>query len=295
MSGILLKLMTIIGWSVLIIFLLLLFLLLSMLLIPVRYRIECCKGEQILAKISAGWLGHLISIDYSYPDPNAAIIRILGFDIYRSDHAVNKPKKAKRIKSRNNGQKKKNTSKSVPSSTEQPVVISTDPVLHQNKEVSDIPLQTGSFTDQHPDRERKEMPEEDNSEKKLNNIISLLKKLRYYKELFTEEEVSTFIRHIFRRTFLILRSIRPRHIDGELLFGTGAPDTTGYGLALYSMFYPYYGKTFKVTADFERKILTGQLFITGRITICKLCYHVICILLDRRLYYFIRKLKREAA
>lgn len=111
--------------------------------------------------------------------------------------------------------------------------------------------------------------------------------------ILKEEDTGLLFSHVMLRTGRILKSIRPRKIEGRLTFGTGSPDTTGYGMALYGMLSPFLGQNLSVTPDFEEAVLEGQLSAKGRIFIITLLYNGLRILLDRRLRQFIRKIKRE--
>ena len=64
-------------------------------------------------------------------------------------------------------------------------------------------------------------------------------------------------------------------------------------MAVYGMLSPYLGQNLTVTSDFEEKVLEGQLSMKGRIILAVLVYHGLRAILDRRLHYFIKKMKRE--
>lgn len=137
-------------------------------------------------------------------------------------------------------------------------------------------------------------------QKLLQTIRQLFDKLKHTKEradaflaILKAEDTRLLFSYVMSRTGRILKSIRPRKIEGQLTFGTGSPDTTGYGMALYGMLSPFLGQNLSVTPDFEEAVLEGQLFAKGRIFMITLLYNGLRILLDRRLRQFIRKIKRE--
>ena len=91
----------------------------------------------------------------------------------------------------------------------------------------------------------------------------------------------------------ILKSIRPRKMEGNLLFGTGSPDTTGYVLGVYGMLSPFVGNMFLLTPDFEDKVLKGRVYIAGHIMLVKILWQGILLVLDKKLWHFMSKVKKE--
>lgn len=68
----------------------------------------------------------------------------------------------------------------------------------------------------------------------------------------------------------LLKSIGPKKLTGELVYGTGDPATTGEHLGLMSVAYPLYYDKIDVTPDFSKKVLEGNLYAKGRIRLGKI-------------------------
>lgn len=68
----------------------------------------------------------------------------------------------------------------------------------------------------------------------------------------------------------LLKTIGPKKLTGELVYGTGDPTTTGEHLGLMSVAYPLYYDKIDVTPDFSKKILEGNLYAKGRIRLGKI-------------------------
>ena len=100
-------------------------------------------------------------------------------------------------------------------------------------------------------------------------------------------------KHVKLRLGKIWKSIRPRHIRADILFGTGAPDTTGYLLGVYGMLSPSLGPKVNVTPDFTQAILQGEAEVSGHVTTFGLAVNGLKLLLDKRLHLFLKKLKRN--
>ncbi len=122
----------------------------------------------------------------------------------------------------------------------------------------------------------------------------ILSNLQYYLELLREEDTTGLLAHGFFRLGRMLRSLRPRQVSGNLYFSAGSPDTTGYCMALYGMLFPILGNHLVVTPDFESDsfVLTGELYLKGRMRASVFLYHIVRVLLDRRLYSRIKKIKK---
>lgn len=124
-----------------------------------------------------------------------------------------------------------------------------------------------------------------------DKIKHILENIAFYKNLLQDEQTKGLLQHAFTRLGRILKSIRPRKLKGDILFGTGSPDTTGYVFGIYGMFIPLYGKHMNVTPDFTQAILEGELYAAGHITVFQLLRHGLMLLLDKRLRLLIHRIK----
>ena len=96
MLGIFLKILSIIGISILVILLLILFIVLMVLFSPITYRLKGAKetGENFWGKAKFTYLFGMIRLYFSYPEPGNLVVKLLCFKIYDSS----KPKKQKKSK-----------------------------------------------------------------------------------------------------------------------------------------------------------------------------------------------------
>lgn len=124
-----------------------------------------------------------------------------------------------------------------------------------------------------------------------DKIKNIWENISYYMELLREEETRLLFSHVLSRLGKILKSIRPRRIRGQILFGTGSPDTTGYAFGVYGMLSPFLGSRLLVTPDFTRAVLEGDIYIAGHITVFTIIWNGLKVLLDKKLRRFIQKMK----
>lgn len=62
-----------------------------------------------------------------------------------------------------------------------------------------------------------------------------------------------------------LKHVLPGKIEGNIAFGTGNPEYTGYITGIAAIFYPKYGEYFSLYPDFERKMFEAKCRGRGRI------------------------------
>ena len=124
-----------------------------------------------------------------------------------------------------------------------------------------------------------------------DKIKNIWENISYYIDLLKEKETKELFSHVIFRVGKILKNIRPRHLKGQILFGTGSPDTTGYAYGIYGMLMPHLGGSLLVTPDFTRAVLEGDIYIAGHITVFTILWNGMRVLLDRKLRRFIKKIK----
>ena len=124
-----------------------------------------------------------------------------------------------------------------------------------------------------------------------DKIKKIWKNISYYIELLKEEETKQLFKYALFRIGNILKHIRPRHIKAYILFGTGAPDTTGYLYGAYCMVSSVMGMNIGVTPDFERAVFQGEVDVSGHITIWVLAWNGCKLFLDKKFRRLLKKLK----
>lgn len=165
MLGILLKILSIIGISLLVILLLILLIVVVVLFSPITYRVrgEKLAGEDegqlpFWGKVKVTYLFGMIRVYFDYPDPGKLIMKFLCFKIYDSS----KPKNEKTKKEKN---KKEKTKKEKPKKEK----------VKEQKEASGQEIKT-EIKNFEPDQSQKEqLPEEisERTEENLENIENL--------------------------------------------------------------------------------------------------------------------------
>lgn len=79
----------------------------------------------------------------------------------------------------------------------------------------------------------------------------------------------------------------------DFIVGTGDPASTGQILAIHGMLYPIIGETVHISPDFEKPRLEGEFYIRGRVRFVVAFAAVLRIILDKKTWRFVRRLKKE--
>lgn len=90
----------------------------------------------------------------------------------------------------------------------------------------------------------------------------------------------------------LLGHLPPKAVWADIHYGFEDPYLTGRVLAVFGVFYPFYGDHVRITPDFEEKILEGSLYIKGRIYVMHLAALAVRMLLDRNVRRTIKDVRK---
>ena len=295
MWHVILQILAVIGIVLLVLLALLILTVLAVLFVPIRYR---ASGEKEADRIEG-----VAAVSFLYPflsfkwqragNENRWALRLLGIRL-KSSRKADKGKVAEPEKT-DKGKAEETAQAAKPEKAAEPVKEEKQPATPsvQNAEAEDAARQAEKTGTQETDR--------GSSEKKARFTISGLcdkmenirDNVEYYKERLTAEENRLFLKRTKERIFAVLKSIKPKVLTARVVCGTGSPDTTGYVCAVYGMLYPVIEDRISFTADFENKVLDGELSVKGKVRVVTLVRHGIKILLDKQLKVFLKEMKRE--
>lgn len=295
MWHVILQILAVIGIVLLVLLALLILTVLAVLFVPIRYR---ASGEKEADRIEG-----VAAVSFLYPflsfkwqragNENRWALRLLGIKL-KSSRKADKGKVAEPEKT-DKGKAEETAQAAKPEKAAEPVKEEKQPATPsvQNAEAEDAARQAEETGTQKTDR--------GSSEKKarftISGLCDKMEKIRdnveYYKERLTAEENRLFLKRTKERIFAVLKSIKPKVLTARVVCGTGSPDTTGYVCAVYGMLYPVIEDRISFTADFENKVLDGELSVKGKVRVVTLVRHGIKILLDKQLKVFLKEMKRE--
>lgn len=305
MPNIIILILSLIGRILLGLLALVLLLLLLILFFPITYRIKGERREDRLTVSGrADWLFGVLRARYSYPEPGGVTVKLLWKKLFDTSAPS---EKASSEQADSDGAENGSDISGEVAGTE-----SSD----SGREAADgvKPDAAGSTDGENAQEAQRTETEEAAAEQAspeepadgLSGKISKIKytilkiygkikdiweHLSYYVSVLREDNTAALWKHMRLRLGKILWSIRPRRITGSIVFGTGAPDTTGYLFGVYGMLSPLLHYGLCVTPDFTQQILEGNIDISGHITLWVLTWHGLKLLLDKKLSLFMKKMK----
>lgn len=320
MSGIILQVLSVIGIVLLILLGLILLLLLLLLFWPVTYRISGEKNpEKLRITGRADWLFGVLKVRYTYPEPNSVTVRLLWKTLMDTGQKKQEPEEKSQAGDEESSGKEQEIRENqivtedssvkngaACESQEEPAAVQPS-VPAQTEPSQTDPLQADQGQIQQPDQEPQ--PKDEDADTLRSRILKKIQKIKYtilriydkikeiwanisyYNDLLHEENTVLLWKHVKFRLGKVLKNIRPRHLKANVIFGTGAPDTTGLCLGLYSMLSPFLGKEVCLVPDFDRAVLEGTFDVSGHITLCTLVWNTLKLLLDKKLKLFMKKMK----
>lgn len=300
MLHVVLLILKILGILLLSILGLLLLVLCAALFVPVRYRLDMEKQEQVRVTAKAGWLFRFLFVKYElrWPEEEALwqdlCFRILGIPVFRPF----RKKKKKREKP-----EPKAEPAQIP---EKPQSIKTEPEPEISPEPDPIPEPEPIPKSEAASEEIREpapVPKKEHIPELEKPKISLWERIcRFFRKLADRingigksvqhlgdsirnvgEKKDTLVEfwnleeHVRARKALIKEAsylwkrFRPRKIKGTLHFGLWDPAATGILMGMLSMLYAWYPEDFMLDPDFDQLILKGELHIKGHIRLYPFC------------------------
>ncbi len=323
MMGIILKILSVLGILLLVLLLLALAALLLVLFFPVVYRIEgrrepAAAGQEesfaMAASVKADWLFGMLRLRYAYPDPGKVTLKLLWMTLLDSSTEKGSVEKASMEKAESLG----NEEEHGPEETIPEEASRQEPAKEGNSSfAAGSNGSPGDDSQGNASHGTRDLGQEDENaaggekfskfdkikytfQKIYVKIKKMWENISFYVRLLQEEDTKALFGHACTRLGRILKCIRPRRLKADVLFGTGAPDTTGYLTGFYAalsygMLLPALGNSkhysINITPDFERAILQGWIYAAGHITIAKAVWQALLLVKDRKLHRLLHKLK----
>ncbi|PKM57632.1 MAG: hypothetical protein CVU98_05070 [Firmicutes bacterium HGW-Firmicutes-3] len=287
---------------------LLLLLLLNIILwVPIRYQVYGSKYDAILAYGQVDYLFGLIRLRFRYDGDGVWYrVHILWFRVYDSTG-----EKKKDIKNR----KVKDTTHSNRDSKEK-IILSEKPMEEKKTDVKDTAVEEKTelkepvtqikesktkepeLVKKEPGKEKKRFKfskiskrKKDKENKEKKSEPSVLEQIKSGIELLRSDKHKGVLKFVLGKVYKMVKSILPRHIEVDIIFGFDDPATTGLVLGGVSMFYPCYGNTVVVIPNFEEVMFEGDLKIRGKIVIGVLVYYGLRIIIDKRVRSIIKAVR----
>ena len=309
--SVVLSILQVIGWILLIAFLLIVFALLIILFCPVRYLIEGEWLEEKWAKAKIHWLLHLFGLKVSYGD-----------DLIYGEFWMLWKKKTFSVDLTKQKEETETFTEDDAETFEKDVEESE---VEKHETVKDTPTEKVIGTESAEElrgevpeviEESQEVPTEDEDEpmpddagdeepildEKVESIISKIKGIierikEVYgkiKKILSDEKNQDAMTHIKNEIVYLVKILLPKKSKIDAVYSTGSPDTTGQLFGVLACFPSFYQKNWKLLPDFEADdaYFKGSFWGKGRVYGYQIVGIILRILFDkncRRLYTIINK------
>ncbi|MDA3845784.1 MAG: DUF2953 domain-containing protein [Vallitaleaceae bacterium] len=303
-------------------------LLLSLVLfVPLRYLVNVNKMDDLEVRGKVSWLFGLIRFYFDVLEGNTYKVKVLIFTVKSSEKdiedadkktkTVKKTKKRKKTKMTKSAKTDRSKTKASIISDSNRTVIkedakedAKDSINEARKEdVAKKVMHTGSNADKQPHKDpktdfdnksiskkqidQKEKASESTKDKDKTNQGSLIESIKNsynnIKSIWQDDAYKGVVKFVLGNVFKLLKSIKPRKIRADIVFGTGDPATTGYIIGGISVFYGITDGHIVVIPDFLEKTFSGTIMVKGRVFLFVLLYYGIRTYLDKRVRMVIKK------
>ncbi len=128
----------------------------------------------------------------------------------------------------------------------------------------------------------------------FRNNCDTIKKVKtdfdFYKELWDRPEGKKAVKHVLKEIGYLLKKIKPKTIQGDVVFGTGDPATTGQVIGAVAALYGFIPEKLHITPDFEEQKYEGNLHVKGKLRLIHVMISAVRLLLDKNFIYVVKKL-----
>ena len=121
-----------------------------------------------------------------------------------------------------------------------------------------------------------------------------LKKIKaefdYYKNLLWDSpRGKSAVELTFAQLWVLLKKLKPSKIEGNVIFGTGDPASTGQAIGAIGALYGFLPKKLHITPDFEEERYEGKLHIKGKLRLIHVVIIALKLIVDKNFRYVVKK------
>ena len=126
-----------------------------------------------------------------------------------------------------------------------------------------------------------------------DRIKNIKSEYDFYKGLWDLPQGKMAVKHVFSEVWYLLKKIKPKHIEGDVILGTGDPASTGQMIGAIAAVYGFFPEKLNITPDFEEKRYEGDLHIKGKLRLIHVVIIAIRLILDKNVRYVMKKVSAK--
>lgn len=317
MLAVFLSVLKVIGIILLSVLLFVIALLLLLLFWPFFYKIDVQKRESFMGIAKVSWFLHLVVAEAIFSDGFNLRIKLLGIPIY--------DKQKKDSKEEVSGEKKSETDSSdnnEKKSSKKTKVEDSDFELYETPEEEKIPIENKKSSQEksNPKAIKEARGKTKKSfgdrlsefwEKILNfldclpdhiddfcskieeKLDSIAETIAYYDCLLSKKGTAWVIEFCKKEIFLILKHLKPYKVKIDLAHAAEDPEKVAKMYQYYGMALPFLPKDTQFASDFGEDKMEFGVKMKGRFFLFYLVFHVLKLILNKKVKKFIKLVKRE--
>ncbi len=236
---------------------------------PIRYKGEFSYQQAPKATLKIRWLFLLLFGTVKYDNNTRIMLRILGIPFYDSARRNRKVADDDKGQEKTKGKKREKTQK-------EKKAVKTKSAIKDDTAENVVKDDIAEKTEKEEKSKRTKSKEKISIRDFLKNILYTIKgiydklkqgkeNISYYIEVWKSDEMSSARTLIWSQLLYLLKVLKPEKMKGCLEFGFEDPSLTGYGMAVYGVFFSLWGNTIDVIPDFENACFQANVRIKGKI------------------------------
>lgn len=128
----------------------------------------------------------------------------------------------------------------------------------------------------------------------IRKICDTIKNIKteydFYKGLWDKPQGKATVKHVFNELWYLLKKIKPKKIEGDVVFGTGDPSSTGQAIGAIAALYGFVPEDLQITPDFDEKRYEGILHVKGKLRLIHVVIIAVRLIADKNVRYVIKKI-----
>lgn len=122
-----------------------------------------------------------------------------------------------------------------------------------------------------------------------DRIKNIKSEYDFYKGLWDKPQGKAAVKHTLSEVWYLLKKIKPKQIEGDVVLGTGDPASTGQMIGAIAAVYGFFPEKLNITPDFEEKKYEGNLHVKGKLRLIHVVVIAIRLIADKNVRYVIKK------
>lgn len=126
-----------------------------------------------------------------------------------------------------------------------------------------------------------------------DTIKNIKSNVDFYKGLWDKPQGKAAVKNVLSQVWYLLKKIKPKKIEGDVIFGTGDPASTGQAIGAVAAVYGFLPEKLHITPDFEEKRYEGNLHMKGKLRLIHVLIAAVKLLIDKNVWYVIKKIQSK--